>query len=289
MRLFYDVVNSKSITRAAAVLEMPKSTISRKLAQLEQSVGAVLLKKGQRGIAVTDAGMRFYEYCQRIVDDIDEAWLATRQTQSAMLGMLRVSLPVDFGVSWIGKAIADFALAYPGIELEVDVNSGAVNLLETHYDVTIQLGPLQDTNLVCRRLATISRGVYGSPEYLAHRGIPSTVHELGQHDCIVTAQQRADGIWNLCNETTHRFASIKGKIVVNNISVAREMTIGHVGLSMLPNLMCTGDLRSGRLVRVLENWESPSVHATALVLSRKNMPNKVRTFLDFIAKRLEVD
>jgi DNA-binding transcriptional LysR family regulator len=289
LRLFYDVVNAQSITRAANELGMPKSTISRKLTLLEQQVGTILLKKGQRRLTTTEIGTRFYEHCRRVVDEVEQAGLDTLQLQTALRGALRVSIPIDFGVSWIGKAIAEFVLAYPALELEVDVNSRPVNPREDPYDLTIQLGPLKDTDLTYRRIATITRGVYASPEYLQRRGVPLSVDELHRHDCIITAQQRLDGIWTLRNEATHRFANIEGKVVVNNISIAREMAIGHVGMSMLPNVMCANDLRTGRLQRVLRDWESPSMHATALVLSRKGMPSKIRTFLDFIADRLSLD
>jgi DNA-binding transcriptional LysR family regulator len=289
LQLFYDVVNAQSITRAAVELGVPKSTISRKLAALEQRMGMVLLKKGQRGLATTEIGARFYEHCRRIVSEVEQAGLDTLQIQTEMRGSLRVSIPIDFGVSWIGKAIAEFVLAYPELELEVDVNSRPVNPREDPYDLTIQLSPLKDTDLTYRRIATLTRGVYASPKYLEQRGVPVSVDELHRHDCVITAQQRLDGIWTLRNEATHRFANIEGKVVVNNISIAREMAIGHVGLSMLPNVMCAGDVRSGRLVRVLKNWESPSMHATALILSRKGMPSKIRAFLDFIADRLKVD
>lgn len=289
LQLFYDVVNAQSITRAAAGLGMPKSTISRKLTQLEQKVGTVLLKKGQRRLTTTEIGTVFYEHCRRVVEQVEQAGLDTLQLQTAMRGTLRVSIPVDFGVSWIGKAIAEFALAYPDLELEVDVNSRPVNPREDPYDLTIQLGPLKDTELIYRRIATLTRGVYASPEYLERRGVPRSVDELHRHDCIITTQQRADGIWTLRNQATHRFAQVEGKVVVNNISIAREMAVGHVGLSMLPNVMCANDLRTGRLQRVLKDWESPSVHATALVLSRKGMPSKVRAFLDFMSDRLGPD
>ncbi len=289
LQLFYDVVNAQSITRAATQLGVPKSTISRKLSQLEQHVGTVLLRKGQRKLTTTEIGARFYEHCRRVVDEVEHAGLETLQLQASMRGTLRVSIPIDFGVSWIGRAIAEFALLHPDLELEVDVNSRQVNPREDPYDLTIQLGPLKDTDLTYRRIATITRGVYASPQYLEAHGTPLSVDDLHRHSCIITAQQRADGIWTLRNAATHRFANIEGRVVVNNISVAREMALGHVGLSMLPNVMCANDLATGRLVRVLRNWESPSMHATALVLSRKGMPSKIRAFLDFLAARLDVD
>lgn len=289
LRLFFEVINAQSITRASKETGVPKSTISRKLSALERQIGTALLKKGSRKLGTTEAGSQFYEHCRRIVDEAELAQAASTQVQNQLRGILRISIPVDFGMSWIGRALSEFMLAYPDIVLEVDVNSRIVDLREEAYDLTIQLGPLQDTDLTYRRLTTLTRGVYASPGYLQRRGIPYAVDDLHKHDCIVTAQQKHDGIWTLRNSASHRFATIHGKVVVNNISIAREMAIAGVGMCMLPNVMCTNDLKAGRLHRVLEDWRSPSMHVTAMVLSRRGMPKKIRIFLDFFSEKLNVD
>lgn len=286
LRLFHDVVNARSMTRAAALLRIPKSTISRRLALLETHVGAILLKKGPRRLTTTDIGAVLYEHCRRVVDEVEEAGLETAQMQSALRGNLRVSIPIDFGNAWLSRAMAEFIHAYPEIHLEVDANSRAVDPREDPYDIAIQLGPVKESGLTYRRIATVTRGVYASPEYLALRGAPRSVDEFQQHDCILTEQQRQDGVWTFRNRSQHRFTEVVGKVVVNNIGIARELAIGHVGLSMLPNIMCRNDVRANRLARVLTEWESPPMHATALILSRKGIPNKTRVFLDFLAASL---
>ncbi len=286
LRLFHDVVNARSMTRAAALLRIPKSTISRRLALLETHVGAILLKKGPRRLTTTDIGAVLYEHCRRVVDEVEEAGLETAQMQSALRGNLRVSIPIDFGNAWLSRAMAEFIHAYPEIHLEIDANSRAVDPREDPYDIAIQLGPVKESGLTYRRIATVTRGVYASPEYLARRGAPRSVDEFQQHDCILTEQQRQDGVWTFRNRSQHRFTEVVGKVVVNNIGIARELAIGHVGLSMLPNIMCRNDVRANRLVRVLTEWESPPMHATALILSRKGIPNKTRVFLDFLAASL---
>ena len=286
LRLFHDVVNARSMTRAAALLRIPKSTISRRLALLETHVGAILLKKGPRRLTTTDIGAVLYEHCRRVVDEVEEAGLETAQMQSALRGNLRVSIPIDFGNAWLSRAMAKFIHAYPAIHLEIDANSRAVDPREDPYAIAIQLGPVKESGLTYRRIATVTRGVYASPEYLARRGAPRSVDEFQQHDCILTEQQRQDGVWTFRNRSQHRFTEVVGKVVVNNIGIARELAIGHVGLSMLPNIMCRNDVRANRLVRVLTEWESPPMHATALILSRKGIPNKTRVFLDFLAASL---
>jgi DNA-binding transcriptional LysR family regulator len=286
LRLYYEVVNAGSITKAAELLRMPKSTISRKLTQLEQDLGAILLKKGPKRLTTTDIGAALYERCRRLVIEIEDVGLATAEMQGELRGVLRVSIPVDFGISWISRAMVGFVHKYPEINLAIEVNSRLVNPREDPYDVTIQLGPLKDSGLTYRRLATITRGVYASPAYLAKHGTPRTVEDFGKHDCIITDQQRQDGVWTFRNQSKHRFIEVSGKVTVNNIAIARDLAIGGIGLSMLPNMMCQNDVNTNRLVRVLTNWESPPAEATALILSRKGIPNKTRVFLDFLADQL---
>jgi DNA-binding transcriptional LysR family regulator len=289
LRLYYNVVNAGSITRAAEQLRMPKSTISRKLTQLEQDLGTILLKRGPKRLAMTNIGAALYDRWHRLVIEIEDVGLTAAEMQGELRGVLRVSIPVDFGISWISRAIAEFVQKYPEISLEVEVNSRAVNPREDPYDLTIQLGPLKESGLTYRRLATITRGVYASPAYLERRGMPRSVEDFAKHDCVITDQQRQDGVWTFRNQARHRFIEVNGKVMVNNIGIARELAINDVGLAMLPNVMCQNDLKSGRLVRVLTNWESPPAHATALILSRKGIPNKTRVFLDFLAERLSDD
>lgn len=286
LRLFHDVVNARSMTRAAAMLRVPKSTISRRLALLEQHVGAILLKKGPRSLTTTDIGAVLYEHAKRVVDEVEEAGLEAAKMQSALRGNLRVSIPIDFGNAWLTRVISQFVLANPDIQMEIDANSRAVDPREDPYDIAIQLGPVKESGLAYRRVATVTRGVYASPDYLNRRGHPLSVDEFQQHDCILTEQQRQDGVWTFRNRSQHRFTEVTGKVVVNNIGIARALAIGHVGLAMLPNIMCRNDVRINRLVRVLTEWESPPMHATALILSRKGIPAKTRVFLDFLASSL---
>lgn len=286
LRLFYQVVNAGSITRAADQLRTPKSTISRKLALLEQSVGTILLRKGARKLVPTDIGAVLYQHCERMVAVVESAGLDTMEMQSELRGTLRVSIPIDFGISWIGRAIADFTQRYEDIDLEIEVNSRIVDPREAPYDLTIQIGPLRESGLAYRRLATITRGVYGSPEYLAKYGIPRAVEDFQRHRCIITDQQRQDGVWTFRNHERQRFIEVAGKVVVNNIGVARQLAIGGAGLSILPNIMCRNDTKANRLVRVLTAWESPPMTASALILSRKGIPRKTRVFLDFLSERL---
>jgi LysR family transcriptional regulator for bpeEF and oprC len=286
--LFFEVVNARSISSASKKLDIPKSTVSRKLMFLEDQLGAHLFKKGGRKLAVTDIGQALYEHCERIAAEIEEAGIGTSRMQSELRGMLRVSMPVDFGTGWL-SAIAAFAVSYPDIHLVIDANSRWIDVSVEPYDVAVQLGTLPETHGGIRRLASITRGVYASPSFLQRKGTPLGVDDFEHFDCVVTEHQRAEGVWNFRSGLGDKVIDVVGRITVNHIGVARELVIGGVGLGILPNIMCQNDIRAKRLVRVLTDWESPSLQVSATFLGRRKESRRLRAFLDFMERKLKIE
>jgi LysR family transcriptional regulator, regulator for bpeEF and oprC len=258
------------------------------LSFLEDQVGSVLLKKGRRRLTTTDIGQAILDHCERIAAEVEGAGLRASALQTALQGTLRVSMPVDLGVAWLSRAIAAFAQAHPNIHLDIDASSRWVDVSEERYDVAIQLGRIrQSQQLAVRRLARITRGVYASPDYLARRGVPKRIEDFAQYDCIVTEHQRSEGAWTFRSASGAKIIDVAGRVTVNNIAVARELAVGGVGLSMLPNIMCENDVKARRLVRVLTHWESPPLQVSATYLAHGKIPQKLRSFLDFISVRLK--
>ena len=141
--LFYEVVNAGSLTKAGEKLHVATSTISRRLAQLERQVGTLLLKKNTRKLAPTEIGKGLYKRCKRIACEVADMGLAAEATRSELQGNLRVSLQVEVGTAWLGRALAEFAIEYPGITLEIDVTSKMIDLIDAPYDGAIDIGRLK--------------------------------------------------------------------------------------------------------------------------------------------------
>ncbi|MCW5679855.1 MAG: LysR family transcriptional regulator [Xanthobacteraceae bacterium] len=287
--LFYEVVNSQSLTRAADKLRVPKSTISRKVTLLEQQLGSQLLKRGPRKISLTDIGRVLYNHSQKIVSEIEDAGFQASQMQSELSGVLRVSLPVDFGVSWLGRLIAEFAIAHPNIQLDVEINNRWVDVSQEPYDVAIHLGPPRNAHLPVKVFTSLTRGIYASPSYLKRSGAVKSIEDLQHNDCIVTEHQREEGIWKFIARGSTRIIDIQPRIVVNNIGIAREIAIGGLGLGILPNVMCKNDVAANRLVRLLPEWKSPPLQAAAFYSGRRRMPRKTKALIDFLSQRLLTD
>ncbi len=287
--LFYEVVNSQSLTRASDKLRVPKSTISRKLSILEHQLGSQLLKRGRKVVALTDIGHVVYNHTQRIVSEIEDAGFEASQMQSELSGVFRVSLPIDFGVSWLGRLVAEFAIIHPHIQMIIEINNRWVDVSQEPYDVAIHLGPPRNSHLPVKVFTSLSRGIYASPDYLKRKGDVDSIEDLQNHDCIVTEHQRDEGVWNFLSSEAGKVVDIEARVVVNNIGMAREIAIGGLGLGILPNVMCKNDVAANRLVRLLSDWRSPPLQASAFYSGRRRMPRKTRAFIDFLSERLLTD
>ena len=287
--LFFEVANSKSISSAATRLRVPKSTISRKLSLIEHQIGSVLLKRGPRKLVLTDIGKTLYDHCQKIVSEIQDAGFHASQMQAELSGVLRVSLPVDFGISWLSRLIADFGATHPEIQLILDINSRWVDVAEEPYDVAIHLGKLRKSAHPVRTFSSLTRGIFASPDYIARAGMPRTISDLRKHDCILTEHQREEGVWSFQRGSRASTDEIEPRVIVNNIGVAREIVISGMGIGILPNVMCRNDICANRLVRLLPTWQSPSLLASASYLGRRRVPRKTKAFIDFLSGRLVTD
>ncbi len=281
--VFFEVVNHQSITKAARTLGQPKSTVSRKIKHLEDQVGAALLKRANRRIIVTDEGRRLHEHCVRITAELENAGLQTTQRRTSLTGKLRVSLPIDFGTGWLSRAVGSFAEKYESIDIEIHVNGRWVDVSEETYDVAIHLGDLINPNVPHRRLTALSRGFYASPRYLSR--LASAPKRLGEMKGVLTEQQLAEGIWH----TDPHQSELQGRVMVNNIGVARELVIGGIGAGVLPNVMCRSDVQNGRLVKLELDHKIPALQATATYFVGRYMPRRTKVFLDHIVDFFAAD
>jgi len=283
--LFYEVVNAESIRQASVRLHVPKATISRKLRQLEQTVGAVLLKRGPQKLSVTDTGTALYEHCERIVAEIRDASFALSDMQSQLSGVLRISVPFGFGSDWIGGAIGRFALQYPNLELYVRAAAGWVDVSEEQVDVVINIGRIRNETLPATRLGALSRALYASPDYCARAGVPERAADLLRFDAIHLDSQVEDGLWTFDDGRGPTLSP--SRVRVSDVSTARSMAVAGLGVAILPKMVGAADVEQGRLVRLLPDWPIPPLIVSAIFLERRYMPLRIRTFLDFLIVQLE--
>jgi DNA-binding transcriptional LysR family regulator len=286
LMLFPAIVSAGSITRATSRLRVPKATLSRKLRELERQIGAVLLKRGPRGLEMTEVGRALHHHCERIAETAFDASQIAAEMQSLVRGTVRVSVPFGLSKTWVSEAMSDFALRHPDVRLVVHVTNRWVDVSEEPYDVAIHIGQAKNLDIPTRRLAELPRGLYASPEYCARRGIPLAPQDLMRHDCIVLENQVADGLWNLGGAHGNEL-TISPRMTTTDVVLAREMAVAGVGIAMLTHVVSEAEIRHGHLRRILPDLYIPPVVIAAMFAERRYVPARIRMFVDVMAETLK--
>ena len=284
MSYFVEVVKARSFRGAAQALGMPNSTLSRKINELEKFIGLRLLHRTTRKIELTEAGQIYYERSRRI---IDEARLAHEQLGSLLAqpqGMLRVSLPADFAVVILAPIIKAFSDCYPGISFDFDLTPRNVDLVSEPYDLAVRMGSLPDSGLIARKLGSLTRSLYASPDYLVMNGTPGNPDELTDHECIGMRQDKP-GHWNLQREGNRISLRVSGRFQMNSIGMMRRFASMGAGIAILPDKIVREDVADNKLIRVLPDWKGEVVTIYALTETRL-LPAKTQVFIEFMRERL---
>lgn len=285
MMLFVEVARTASFSHASRNLGVPGATLSRRIAAMERSFGVRLFNRTTRRVDLTEAGQRYFDRCGHLVDEARLAQEALRETVAAPTGHLRISMPVDLGLTIVGPLLIDFARQYPGVTFDLDLSPRNTNLVSDQVDVGIRLGTVTDDKLVARRIGSVDQLLFASPAYLALRGTPGQPADLAEHECILARnarQQRA--LWRLQRDAVATEVLAGGRFAVNNVGLMRLLAERGMGIAMLAPSLVREPLASGRLLPVLPDWAAPRLPVHAVMASHLQ-PASVRALLDFLAAR----
>jgi DNA-binding transcriptional LysR family regulator len=284
--VFARVVQAGSFTAAARALRMPKSTVSRKVSELEQRVGAQLLQRTTRQLRLTDVGQAYYAHCARVVAEAEEAELAVTRMQGAPQGLLRVTTPLTF--SFLGPLVAEFLKRYPGVQVEMVCTDRSVALVEEGFDVAVRAGKLADSTLIARRLGSIERIVVAAPSYLEAHGAPKTPRDLEKHDCLIFGLAVGGAVWTLHSGAKTVEVAVRGRMAVNEPDMLRALSRAGAGIALSPDVHYLQDVAAGHLRRVLPEWSSTGTPVHAVYPGTRHHVPKVMAFVDFLRERWPV-
>lgn len=277
MAIYVEVVRAKSFRRAAEVLEMPNSTVSRRISELEKAIGLRLLNRTTRTVELTEEGRIYYERCRRIVEEARLAHEALRDMHEQPTGVLRASLPVDFSVVFLAPLMADFARQYPGIRFDLDLTPRKANLVSDPVDIAIRVGEQGDPGVISRQIASLSVELYASPAYLEAAGILRSPEDLLQHQCLKIKEMD----WSLYRGESRITLPVTGRIVVNNVGMLRRFCLLGMGIAPLAGELLQQELAQGELVRILPDWHLEQLSVYAITETRL-LPAKTRLFIDYL-------
>jgi len=282
--LFARIVEWGSFTAASERLQLPKSTVSRRLSLLETQLGERLLQRTTRRLVLTEFGASLLEHARKVAEETEAAGALAQHRQQAPSGLLRVSMPGDFANYVMDGLIARFLERYPAISLELDLSPRRVDLLAENFDLAIRMGALpDDATLAARPVALSKLALYASPRYVALRGLPEHPDDLFQHDLLSLPRQH-NGLtrWTLLKGKTRWERDLPVRMMANSPELLMRMAHTGIGIAASSDVFARAFMAQGGLVRVLPDWAFPEVTGWAVFPGRRLMPAKTRAFLDML-------
>lgn len=285
--IFARVVEAGSFSRAAERLGLPKSTVSRRVAVLEERLGERVLLRTTRRLTLTEFGGHLLEHARLVADEVDAVKALAEHRQARPSGRLRVSMPGDFVNLLLTEMLAAFTAMHPAVSLELDLSPRRVDILGENFDLAVRMGDLPDDALLAaRRLALMSMGLYAAPGYLVEHGEPVSPEDLGQHQALVLPRAGGTAVWVLSRAGARREVAPIGRISANSPELLIGLASAGAGIAAVPDYVARAQVQRGELRRVLPDWQLPASVAWAVFPGRRLMPAKTRAFLDMLEAAL---
>ena len=286
LRVFSKVVESGSFARAAEHLGMSTTAASRHVADLEAHLQTRLLHRTTRRLSLTETGRGFYERCVQLLADLEEAEQEAARATIEPRGTIKLTASIAFGARFVAPVIAEFLARHRDLRFDVSLSDRTVDLVEDGLDLAIRIGALGSENLVARRLGATRVLPCASPAYVARHGTPRTPEELDRHNCLTYAYETTQSQWRFRDsDGRERSVRVSGNLHSNNGDLLAAAAVRGAGIAFGPSFIVGPDIRAGRLVPLLQDFEAPWLPIFAVYPSRKHLSAKVRVFVDFLGER----
>jgi DNA-binding transcriptional LysR family regulator len=285
MATFVKVVEAGSLSAAARSLGQSLAAVSRQVSAHEELLGVDLLVRKSRRVLLTDSGRVYYESSKRILRDVEEAEVEASRRRRVVSGDLSICAPELFGRLFLAPVLPSFLEAAPQVSIELTLVERFFGPAERDFDVTIRIGPLEDSTLIARKLGEFRRIACAAPAYLKLHGTPVTPGDLAKHQCLVISTLPDAAEWHF--EHRRRAVSVRvgGRFRSNNAEAVRSAAVGGAGVMLAPTWLVRDDIASGRLDIVLAEFELPRLLIHALFPRSRYLSTKIRAFVDFVAER----
>lgn len=276
---FCAVAQLRSFSQAARRLGLSTPQVSREVARLEDRLGQRLLYRSTRRVSLTEAGEQFFIRCRRLIEERDEVLTATADQPADLQGHLRMTCTERFIVPMISAFMRD----HPHLTVEVLLRNAVIDLVDQGFDLAVRCGPMDDSGLVAVRVGTRVRYLCATPAYLESRGMPASVSELAQYDCVCGI----DEVWHFTRDGQTYEHRPRGRLLCNSAQALIDATLEGLGLCQLPDFYVADRLRDGTLVEVLPNCRPRDEDVWAIYPHRRHVPAKVRAVVDYLKKEFQ--
>jgi DNA-binding transcriptional LysR family regulator len=287
MQAFVAVVDAGSFVGGADALQISKSVVSRLVGDLEQRLGVRLLQRTTRKLSLTGEGELYLERCKELLSGMVDAESEVTRHAGEVIGELRVSAPVTFGLMHLAPLWPVFMAQHPRLTLDVTLGDRLVDLVDEGYDLAVRIAQLPSSSLVSRKLASTRLTLCASPRYLLEQGAPETPADLNIHPVFAYKLLATGDVWHFEGATGPMAVKVNPRMRSNSGDSCCEAALQHQGLVLQPSFLVGAHLKSGALVEVLPQYRSIELGIYAIYPSRKQLAPKVRRLVDFLAQSFE--
>jgi DNA-binding transcriptional LysR family regulator len=281
--VFAKVVELKNFRAAARALDIPRSTVSLRVAQLEDRLGVRLLERTTRSLRLTDAGSAYYRTVTPALEALHAAERGVDERKARPSGALRITTTVEGGQLMLAPIAAEYMRRYPEVQLHIELTDRHVDLVEEGFDLALRMGKLPDSSLVARKLSPIGRlRVYASPDYLSRRGEPRRPQLLAKHDCLIMTSHREPTTWTFEVRRKPLRIAVRPRASANSFVLLRELAVAGLGIARLPDNAAESSVRAGALRAVLDAFAPPPMPWHAVFPSARYRSPKLRALLDLL-------
>ncbi|MCW4629319.1 MULTISPECIES: LysR family transcriptional regulator [Marinomonas] len=287
MKVFCRVCEAESFKLASDSLGISRPMVTRYINFIEEELGTKLLQRNTRNISITHAGHKYYQHCITILDAIEEAENEIGELTQKPKGLLKLSVPMDFGLSHVVPLLDRFSRLYPQIELDIDFTDKRVDMTESGVDIAIRGGDLGGDQFVARPLCLLTGYVCASPSYILEKGELKDLEDLKHHSCLLYNNAQMPDRWSLTDgEGVSRTVSVSGALRANNGSALTRFALAGLGVIYQPDFLVAKYIESGELVNLLPDYKGYEFNFYAIYPQRKLMSRKTRLLLAFLQQEL---
>ncbi len=287
MRTFIAVVDEDGFSAAGRALGRSKALVSKYISELEDELGVRLLNRTTRKLSLTEIGHAYFHEAQTIIHQVDMLQESVQDKSGKPKGLLRISAPRSLADSPLVRTIMDFAKEEPDVALELVLEDRFVDLIQEAFDVAIRITALEDSSLIARRLGSFRMVTCASPEFIEANGAVSVPADLHDKPCIIDSNLKSRQNWTYHDQGRRVTVPVKGRVEINSLQAIRFGALAGLGYARTLHMLVAEDLKQGRLVQVLEDYEANDVGIFVVYANRRHLSSKIRAFVDYMSKNYQ--
>jgi DNA-binding transcriptional LysR family regulator len=282
MNIFVQVADAGNFSKVARERGLSTSVVSKYVAVLEDQLGVRLLNRTTRSLSLTEIGADYLRRCRQILDHVEDANRSATSLQVEPRGLLRINAPMSFGILHLGSLTARFIERYPDVEIDLELNDRFIDVVDEGFDIAIRSGELEDTSLIARKLTPVRRICCGSPDYIKSHGLPLHPRDLAHHKGLYYGHRGWVEEWNFIGSDGEFQSEAPVIMKSNNGDVLKAAAVAGAGLVTMPTFITWDEVKSGRLVPILPDYQTKDLGLYAAYPPTRNLSAKVRVFIDFL-------